>query len=160
MINIDFQQYLSRMLPVYKRQTNRLKLFYWPFIALQELFDLFKEWREDVYYRVNITGQILSMQSLLNRKVVSANGKILVKSYNDAGIWAQLILEVGESYRVDASLSGEATTTANVALEGEIVESSEIDFYVYVPTAVNIYEVRKWVENYKIAGKRYQIIQA
>ncbi len=160
MINIDFQQYMTRMIPVYKRQTNRLKLFYWPFIALQQLFDSFKEWREDVYYRLNVTGQILSMQSLLNRKVSGANNKILVKSYNDAGIWAQLIIEVGESYRVDASLSSEATTTANVALEGEIVESSEIDFYVYVPATVNIYEVRKWVENYKIAGKRYQIIQA
>jgi hypothetical protein len=159
MIDINFQQYMARMLPAHKRQTNRLKLFYWPFIALQELFDEFKQWREDVYYRVNITGQILSMQSLLNRKVANANGKILVRSYNDSGIWAQLTIEVGESYRVDASLAGEAPPGVDVALEGEIIEASDIDFYVYAP-AVNVYEVIKWVDNYKIAGKRYQLIQA
>jgi hypothetical protein len=160
MININYQQYLVRMLPYHKRQSNRLKLFYWPFIALQELFDAFVEWREDVYYRLNITGQILSMQSLLNKKVTGANNSILVTSYNDAGIWVQLISEEGDSYRVDASLIIEATDSADTALEGEIVQSSEIDFYVYIPLNVNIYEVEKWVNNYKIAGKRYQIIQA
>ncbi len=160
MININFQRYLTRMLPEHKRQANRIKLFYWPFIALQELFDSFAVWREDVFYRVNITGQILSMQSLLNRKVTGANGNILVKSYNDAGIWVQLITEEGEAYRVDISLSSEELETANVALEGEVIQSNEIDFYVYIPLSVNEYEVMKWVENYKIAGKRYQIIQA
>jgi len=160
MININFQQYLSRMLPVHKRQANRIKLFYWPFIALQELFGSFIEWRDDVYYRINITGQILSMQVLLNRMVAGANGSILVKSYDDAGIWVQLITEDSEAYRVDASLSGELLETVNVALEGEVVQSNEIDFYVYVPLSVNTYEVMKWVNNYKIAGKRYQIIQA
>ena len=160
MININFQQYLNRMLPAHKRQANRLKLFYWPFITLQELFESFKEWRADVYYRINITGQVLSMQSLLNRKVTGANENVLVKSYNDAGVWVQLMTEVGESYRVDASLASEALNTVNSALEGEVIESSEIDFYVYIPQNVNRYEVEKWVNNYKIAGKRYQIIQA
>ena len=160
MININFQQYMSRMIPMYKRQTNRLKLFYWPFLALQQLFDDFIIWRADVYYRLNITGQVLSLQSLLNYKVIGANNSILVKSYNDSGIWVQLSTSEGDAYRVDASLASEATTSANAALEGEIIEASEIDFYVYVPATVNIYEVMKWVENYKIAGKRYEIIQA
>jgi hypothetical protein len=148
------------MLPVHKRLANRLKLFYWPFLALQGLFDSFVQWREDIYYRTNITGQILAMQALLNRKVTGANDSILVKSYNDLGIWLQLITEEGESYRVDASLSTEDPVTVDVALEGEIIESSEVNFYVYIPNNVNIYEVEKWVNNYKIAGKRYQIIQA
>jgi hypothetical protein len=160
MININFQQYLTRQLPVHKRLPNRVKLFYWPFIALQELFDSFNEWRSDVFYRINITGQVLSMQSLLNRKVTGANGNILVKSYNDAGVWVQLTTEIGESYGVDSSLTSEALNTVNSALEGEVIESSEIDFYVYIPQNVNRYEVEKWVNNYKIAGKRYQIIQA
>jgi len=160
MITINFQRYLTRQLPFHKRQPNRLKLFYWPFITLQELFNSFIEWRDDVYYRINITGQILSMQSLLNRKVTGANGNILVKSYNDLGVWVQLISEDGESYRVNASLSSEALDTVKVALEGEVLQSSEIDFYVFIPATVNIYEVEKWVNNYKIAGKRYQITQA
>ncbi|MDX9703946.1 MAG: hypothetical protein RBU23_13020 [Candidatus Auribacterota bacterium] len=160
MIDINFQQHLARMLPVHKRQTNRLKLFYWPFILLQELFDQFKVWRADVYYRINITGQIISLQSLLNRKVAGANGKIIVKSYNDLGVWVQLSTEAGEAYMLIASLSSESTETINVALEGEVPESQDVDFYVYVPATVNIYEVEKWVNNYKIAGKRYLITQA
>lgn len=160
MININFQQYLTRTLPYHKRQPNRLKLFYWPFIALHELFNAFVEWRADVYYRLNITGQIISLQSLLNKKVAGANNSILVTSYNDAGIWAQLVGEEGESYRVDASLLAEASHSAGTALEGEIVQAADIDFYVYIPATVNSYEVEKWVNNYKIAGKRYEIIQA
>ena len=160
MIDINFQQYLNRNIPVHKRLPNRLKLFYWPFIVLQELFDSFKEWREDVYYRINITGQILSLQSLLNRKIAGANNKILVKGYSDAGISVQLLSEAGESYRIDASLSEEASHSVAVALEGEVIQSLDIDFYVYIPLNVNIYEVEKWVNNYKIAGKQYQIIQA
>ncbi len=160
MIDINYSKYLTRMLPYHKRQVNRLKLFYWPFIALQELFDSFIEWRTDIYYRVNITGQIQSLQSLLNKKVTNANNEILVKSYNDSGIWVQLSSEDGEAYMVAASLMSENANTVNVALEGEIVDNTEIDFYVYIPQTVNRYEVEQWVNNYKIAGKRYSIIQA
>ena len=160
MININFQQYLTRTLPYHKRQPNRLKLFYWPFIALQELFDAFVEWRTDVYYRLNITGQILSLQSFLNKRIAGANNSILVRGYNDAGIWAQVTTEDGDAYRVDASLLAEASHSANVAMEGEVIQAADIDFYVYIPAAVNSYEVEKWVNNYKIAGKRYEIIQA
>lgn len=160
MIDINFKTYLNRMLPGHKRQTNRLNLFYWPFKLLQELFDAFKIWRLDVYYRVNITGQVFSMQSLLNARVANAYGLILVKSYNDMGIWVQLSTEAGEDYKAVASLIVEDQAHEEVALEGEILKDENIDFYVYVPAGVNIYEVEKWVNNYKIAGKRYQIIQA
>lgn len=160
MIDINFNKYLTRMLPYHKRQANRLKLFYFPFIALQELFDSFIEWRRDVYYRANITGQVLSLQSLLNNKVAGADNDILVTSYNDLGIWVQLSSEDSEAYAVTASLIVEDSNSANAALEGEVLENNEIDFYVYIPQTVNIYEVEKWVSNYKIAGKRYQIIQA
>lgn len=147
------------MLPYHKRQPNRLRLFYWPFIALQEMFNQFVEWRRDVYYRANITGQVLALQSLLNRKVTGANNGILVKSYSDQGIWAQLSGEDGEAYAVLASLIVEGANCAVVALEGEVVENTDIDFYVYIPSAVNLYEVEMWINNYKIAGKRYQILQ-
>ncbi|WP_297096361.1 hypothetical protein [uncultured Draconibacterium sp.] len=162
MIDIDFSKHLTRTLPYHKRQVNRLKLFYWPFIALQELFDSFIEWRRDVYYRANITGQVLSLQSLLNSKVADADNSILVKSYNDQGIWVQLSNEAGEgdAYKVSVSLIVEDNSyAAAVALEGEVVENTNIDFYVYIPQQVNIYEVEMWVNSYKIAGKRYQILQ-
>ena len=194
MIDINFSKHLTRVLPYHKRQTNRLKLFYWPFIALQELFNEFIDWRRDVYYRANITGQVLSLQSLLNYKVKDSNSSILVKSYEDQGIWVQLSTEVGDAYKVSASLNvsslevwgswskgvetdyyvslddeasyyslsviGEESVFSPVAMEGEVLYSSEIDFYIYVPQVVNIYEVEMWVNSYKIAGKRYQIIQA
>lgn len=160
MIDINYSKYLTRILPYHKRQTNRLKLFYWPFIVLQELFNDFIEWRRDVYYRANITGQVLSLQSLLNYKVKNADNDILVKSYEDQGVWVQLSTAEGDAYKLSASLIVEDGAYSSVALEGEILEDSEIDFYVYVPQSVNIYEVEMWVNSYKIAGKRYQIIQA
>lgn len=159
MITINFKNYLTRMLPSHKRQANRLMVFSWPFIALQKLFDAFVEWRTDVYYRLNITGQIIALQALLNRMVAGANDDILVKGYTDEGLVVQLSTEEGDSYILNLSLESEGTGFAEVALEGELRNDSDVDFWVYIPAAVNSYEVQQWVNAYKIAGKRYEIIQ-
>ena len=125
------------MIPYHKRKTNRINLFRFSLSALKVLWELFVIWRYDVYYRLNVTGQVLSLQHFLNLRLEGADGKILIKGYDDQGIWVQLSTEEGEAYKVDASLASE-DTPLEVALIGEIVQNNEIDF-LFMPRQLLVF---------------------
>ena len=150
LFTINFETLLSRMLPEHKRQPKRLFLFRWPFVELTALFAAFKVWRADVFYRVNVTGQVISLQTYLNREIDNSNNEISIENFNDYGIWAQLTTEDGESYMIP-----EYCETASV---GEFTPLTDVDFYVYVPDGVNAADVARLVNQYKLAGKRYLIV--
>ena len=158
-INIDFSQLVYRLLPTHKRLPKRLLLFRWPMSLLSDLFTDFKAWRFDVFYRINVTGQTLSLQNYLNYAVANANSSILIQDYNDQGIWVQLSTEEGNSYVIDASLIAEDTHYADVAMNGEVTPLEGVDFYVYAPNEASRGDIARIVEKYKLAGKRYEIIQ-
>lgn len=158
-INIDFGQLVYRMFPAHKRLPKRLLLFRWPFAELTGLFASFKVWRYDVYYRLNVTGQVLSLQTYLNRVIANANNRILIQGYNDAGIWVQMSSEDGEAYMAPVGISPDETFQP-VAAQGEITPLIDVDFYVYIPSGVIAGDVARIVNAYKLAGKRYQIIQS
>ncbi|MBN2814994.1 MAG: hypothetical protein JXQ80_13005 [Bacteroidales bacterium] len=150
LFTINFETLLSRMLPEYKRLPKRLLLFYWPFGELTTLFAAFKAWRADVFYRVNVTGQVISLQTYLNRVIEGANGEIRIENFNDLGVWVQLSTEDGESYMIPEY--------CEAASRGEFTPLTDVDFYVYVPQGVNNANVARIVNQYKLAGKRYLIV--
>ena len=158
LINIDFDNLVFRLLPTHKRLPKRLLLFKWPLTLLGNLFTAFKLWRLDVFYRINVTGQTLSLQTYLNRAIAGANNNILILDYEDKGIWAQLIEEPGEAYVVATGLAPDEEYQ-EVALDGEFTPLEYIDFYVYIPSNVNSGNVARIIEKYKLAGKRYGIVQ-
>jgi hypothetical protein len=150
LITINFETLLNRMLPYHKRQPKRLLLFSWPFTELTALFTAFKIWRSDVFYRVNVTGQVISLQTYLNRVIEGANDEITIENFNDWGVWVQLSTEEGESYMI--------AEYCEAAARGEFTPLTDVDFYVYVPVTVNTNDVARVVNQYKLAGKRYLII--
>lgn len=158
-INIDFGQLVYRLLPYHKRLPNRLMLFRWPFAELTDLFATFKVWRYGVYYRLNVTGQVLILQTYLNRVIANSNNRILIQGYNDSGIWVQMSNEDGESYMLPIGIAPDETFQP-VAVQGEIIPLVDVDFYVYIPAGVIPGDVARIVNTYKLAGKRYQIIQS
>jgi hypothetical protein len=147
LITINFETLLNRMLPWHKRQPKRLLLFGWPFGELTTLFAAFKAWRADVFYRVNVTGQVISLQTYLNRVIYGANDEITIENFNDWGVWVQLSTEEGESYMIPEYCEAAAL--------GEFTPLTDVDFYVYVPAGVNTGDVARVVNLYKLAGKRY-----
>lgn len=158
LINIDFDNLVYRLLPAHMRRPRRLLLFRWPLSLLSDLFVSFKIWRLDVFYRINVTGQTLSLQTYLNRAIPSANNSILILDYEDQGIWAQLSREEGDAFAVPAGISpGENYQQS--ALSGEFSPLEGIDFYVYIPSSIKGGDVARIVEKYKPAGSRYEIIQ-
>ena len=150
LLTIDFERLLERMLPDHKRQPKRLLLFGWPFGELTSLFTAFKAWRADVFYRVNVTGQVISLQTYLNRVIAGANNLIRIENFNDWGVWVQLSTEQGESYMIPEY--------CEAAARGEFTPLTDVDFYVYVPSGVVASDVARIVNLYKLAGKRYLIV--
>ncbi len=158
LINIDFDKLVFRLLPTHMRRPKRLLLFRWPLSLLTDLFTVFKLWRLDVFYRINVTGQTLSLQTYLNRAIEGANNSILILDYEDQGIWAQLSTEEGDAFVVSTGLLPDEAYQ-EVAINGEFTPLEGIDFYVYIPTGIKSGDVARIVEKYKLAGKRYGIIQ-
>ena len=138
------------MLPEHKRQPKRLLLFGWPFGELTALFATFKVWRAEVFYRVNVTGQEISLQTYLNRVISGANNQIRIENFNDWGVWVQLSTEQGESYMI--------SEYCEAAARGEFTPLTDVDFYVYIPAGVIASDVARIVNQYKLAGKRYLIV--
>jgi sulfur carrier protein ThiS len=145
------------MLPYHKRQPKRLLLFGWPFAQLTTIFTAYKLWRADVFYRLNVNGQLISLETYLNRYIVGANGDIVIKSFEDWGAWVQLLSEPGETYALRLSLVSEDEGVF-VAMNGEITPENDVDFYVVVPASVAAADVARVVNQYKLAGKRYKVI--
>lgn len=150
LLTINFERLLGRMLPEHKRQPKRLLLFKWPLGELTALFASFKAWRADVFYRVNVTGQVISLETYLNRAITGANGEIRVEGFNDWGVWVQLTTEEGESYMIPEY--------CEAAARGEFTPVTDVDFYVYVPAGIVAADVARIVNQYKLAGKRYLIV--
>lgn len=150
LLTINFENLLLRMLPFHKRLPKRLMLFGWPLSELTSLFAAFKIWRADVFYRINVTGQVISLQTYLNRVIAGANALIRIENFNDWGVWVQLSTEQGDSYMVPEYLEA--------AARGEFTPVNDVDFYIYVPTGVDTTSVARVVNKYKLAGKRYLIV--
>jgi len=150
LLTIDFERLLTRMLPEHKRQPKRTFLFKWPFGELIALFTAFKAWRADIFYRVNVTGQVISLQTYLNRAITGADDRIRIENFNDLGVWVQLSTEDGESYMIPDYCES--------ASKGEFTPLTDVDFYVYLPIGVSSNDVARIVNQYKLAGKRYLIV--
>lgn len=154
-LEFDVYEFLKRMLPRHKRQTNRLALFNWSVGQIAALWDEFREWRKEMIYESNITGQRLPLIDLLNRRVEGAEGGITILEYIDGGIW--LSTEAEASDRADMSTEAEASDYKYIARRGEELTAIEGDFLVLVPMGVNFDEVKLLVDRYVIAGFEYTV---
>lgn len=151
----DVYEFLRRMLPSHKRQTNRLALFWWALREINTLWASFREWRKEMIYESNITGQRLSLIDLLNRRVNGAGGNITIIEKVDEGIYVSKLIEAADV--AEMSLLSENTDFEYVARRGEGAEAIDADFKVVVPVGVNFDEVRLIVDRYVIAGYEYEV---
>lgn len=154
-LEFSIYEFLRRSLPQHKRQPNRLLLFRWPISELETLWSGFREWRKEMIYESNITGQKMSLVDLLNRRVENSGNGITIIEYIDGGIW--LSKEEENSDIAELSLLSENTDYKFAAKKGEETTAIDGDFLVLVPVGVNEDEVRRIVDRYCIAGFEYTV---
>lgn len=155
--DFDIYKFLERMLPAHQRQTNRMKLFWWPLKGLQAEWDNYKEWRKDAMFRANITGQLMSLETFLNKYVEGSNGGISIIEEDDQGVWCGLEIEATD----EMELGIEATEPDNyieLAIKGEEGTSLPVNFRVIAPETANTQQINEYVNQFKTAGKSFDII--
>lgn len=156
-VDFDIRSFLESQLPRHKRQPNRTMLYMWPLKELESLFEGFKQFREEMAYKANVTGETLSLESYMNKAVQGAYGGIKIVDEVDGGVWVSDSV-LGTDY-VEAGFSGsEPTEYVEVAVTwGEGGTLLDVNFKVYAPEDSDQKKIKAIVDEYKLAGMEYKI---
>lgn len=155
-LDFDINKFLKRMLPIHKRQTNRLKFFWWPLKNIQSLWNEFKEYRKDVFFKANMTGSTISLEAYLNKYVDGANGSISIIESNDYGTWVGFESEASDV--IEAGLEDiEPDDYVEIAIDGEPGLQLPVKFRVIAPETANVEQINKYVNLFKLAGKSFDV---
>jgi hypothetical protein len=157
-LDFDIYKFMERMLPIHKRQSNRMKLLWWTLRPLASLFTSFKSYREDAVFRANITGQLKSFVHYLNKYVEGANNGITIYEFVDGGQWVGIESENDEVWEL--GLSDEESESADfiyIAIEGEVDSQLAVDMVIQAPITANESDIHKFTQQFKLAGKTYEI---
>lgn len=133
------------LLPIPKRQPNRIKILNCLLNPLYSLFADFEKWQ--TYIRsFRVTSQVIVLENYLNKKY---NAQIIIETSHDGGVEVSMR---GEGlYYIDAG----GDTLKEIPLTGEMQEYfQDCDFVVHVPQGVVVEDVRKDVERFRRAGKK------
>lgn len=156
-LEFDIYEFLRRQLPQHKRQTNRLALFDWALNQIRVVWNSFVNWRSDMIYESNITGQKIALVHLLNRRVTGAANSISISEKDYGGIFLSNASELTDFAWFSTATEG--TDVQEIPKDGEMATDMTADFTVYVPAGVNVDEVAEIVNRYVIAGYDYVIQQ-
>lgn len=156
-LEFDIYEFLRRQLPIHKRQENRLALFDWALNQIRVVWNQFVNWRSEMIYESNITGQKIALVNLLNRRVEGSGNNISIAEKDDGGLFIGTATESLDYLYM--STATENTDNGEFPKEGELVTALTADFVVYVPVGVNVDQVAEIVDRYVIAGYDYEIQQ-
>ncbi|MCG8701146.1 MAG: hypothetical protein MI922_24040 [Bacteroidales bacterium] len=178
-IDIDFFEFLERMLPVHKRtnQPNRVSIYRWSLEQFQNLFngrrndypswrpfiEPYVEWRANKIFEANITGQTIALEKLLNRKVEGANNQIWIENSKKGGALVAKSNEIPEPPDVTMNKyilflgKSDSDDFASIHKKGEYQAGFKVDFRVNAPSSADSGQIKTIIEQYRIAGKTYTI---
>ncbi|WP_053405188.1 hypothetical protein [Persicobacter sp. CCB-QB2] len=157
MIDFDIIRFVLRKIPWEWRFPNREKLFKWPFFSLNTVWIDFKDWRNSSLWRANITGQLMSLETNLNRNVDGAFGQIKIIEGLPLSAWISLESEQADVLEVGL-LDKEPDDFREIGLEQEEGASLEVDFRVAAPLGADERQIRNIVETFRLAGMTYDIV--
>lgn len=160
MYNIDFEKLISDLLPAFLRKNRMLAWLQVLLTPLQNLYNAFLSYRAGTAYSINFTGQVLSLEYLLN------------DTYFDDGTLKLIYILDGERREPVYVFQQLENTPAYFYNEGEdydpvyLYNSNEptgYDFVVWVPFAFNFPPDKPLayliglVNKHKAAGFQFEI---
>ena len=157
---INFNNLVRQHVPPHRRQPVRLWWLCRLVSPLAGLYTDFIVWRDEVRFRINLTGQVRVLEGYLNLKYDPANNRIRIVSFDDGLLWVGLETE-GDNYHPRIGLTTESGYLVGIPLENELRGSlGDVDFLVYIPAEVHPDTIWAEIEKYRLAGMTYKIIQA
>jgi hypothetical protein len=155
MINFNINWYVEKYLPGFIRKTNNVRAIKALVKPLLSLLTDFYNFRIEMIYRTNLTSQRLSLESHLNKIFDPIQKRILIAHYSDSGLFFPLSDEGYEGTIVSLESENDGLF---IALDGEVREEIGVSFLIYAPTGLNNEMIKGEIEQYKLAGKTYEII--
>lgn len=158
-VRINYGNLVRQLLPVHKRQPERLRWLRGLTSPLEGLFSDFGAWRDNVRMTANVTSQVMVLEGYLRKKYAEPLA-IRIETYQDGGQMVCLE-EEGQAQRLDLALGGaEDVPSAAIPLEGEIRRQLDgASFIVRIPAGVDSDAVKADIERFKQAMVTYKIIQ-
>lgn len=155
-LDFDIYEFIRRMLPIHKRQPNRLALYDWAAAQLRVVWYQYTGWRTDMIYESNITGQKMPLEHFLNYKVPGSQNQIYIREKLDGALY--LSLEVEGSEYAYFSTEAEDTDFKEIPLAGEQLQTLDINFQVFIPATADLDSLTQILQRYAIAGMDYEVI--
>jgi hypothetical protein len=148
--------YIRRILPPVLRKAGIIvfmEVLSRPLTTTQESFAAY---RAEARYYANLTSQTILLESYLNDQLDPVQRRIAISHTMSGGIFVGLI-EYAEA-GVFVGLKEATEEGVFVPLEGEDEQALNTDFRVSAPAAVDHDQLIGFLNNYKLAGKSYDII--
>jgi len=161
MYNVHARKYLWALLPPQLRTDRHLDWLMALIKPVRQLYWFFKSYMADTNYHLTFTGQVASLEQLLNDKFPQAQGQIAITDYLPA------VSNGFVYYRSEGQSNGFVYYRSEGQGNGFVYYRSELqgsyDFVIWVPqawlplTPAIEAAISAWVDRYRIAGVRYLI---
>lgn len=156
LFSFDFPKQIKRLVPYFKRQLWRLKLIKSLLQPTKLLYDDFISYRETTLYYMSFTGQVISLEHLLNDQYDNTDRDIYIVDTADiVYVYFWNVLE----NRPNHYLYNKSESKPPLYLKNRDEYISYVHFIIMIPSDVVFNEdsLRALVNRYKIAGKKYSI---
>lgn len=152
MYNLDYNKLNEQVTPSFLRKDRLTGLLQSIIFPVKQLFEIFKKFREAKIYELTHSGQIFSLENVLNDRFDQIDRRIYITD--------GLTKDRTYIYTRDEN---KAVYLGNLFLynRGDYADTG-VDFIVWVPNAIVIsleemYELRASVNKYKIDPKRFKV---
>jgi hypothetical protein len=148
--------YIRRILPLALRKAGIIafmEVLSRPLTTTQEAFTAY---RAEARYYANLTSQTLLLESYLNDQLDPVQRRIAIQHTLSGGVFVGL-RELAEE-GIFVGLKEAAEEGVFVPMKGEDEQALTVDFRVSAPATVNTDQLIAYLNNYKLAGKSYEIV--
>jgi hypothetical protein len=154
MLQLDFKKLVLWLLPPQLRKSNTLLLLLAWTMPIRSLYDSFQRFLADKLYRLNHNSQVCYLRAVLNDQFDRFNRRIQIVDF----VGKQRIYFWPESDKRDVDFS----ITKYFWADADYADSG-VDFTVLIPANVattpgEMARIRSFIDEYKLAGKNYNIV--
>jgi len=157
--NINWEDVIKVLVPpVYRTIIHQdwLKAIFKP---ISTLYASFLIYRQDTMYFTSITFQKVAIEKMLNDLYDNVHRRIYLE---DASKITTLYISNKRLGYPPVYIYSKAVPSTPVYVYTKATYAAEYDFIIYIPAMIysltNINQLKSYVDQYKFAGKRYQIL--
>lgn len=158
MIIIDLYFLIQITLPPFLRGANILAFLYSAIKPLVDIQTAFYQFYQDKKYELTFNGQVIYLEHLLNDKFDNTLRRIYI---GDASQTPNVFVFNKSEGNEPVYLFNNSEYQSETYLFNASEETPGVDFFVFVPIGLsyNLNLMIKYLNKFKTAGKRYQIIE-